>query len=139
MEAHLLWLPNFPEFPETSVEYLQRISSITLLVFFLEQTTDRQIYLLFWVLRYPAQFTGLVLLCEPIQNKVCCRYHPKYMSFFCLLIICSSTIWESLFLRNRSYLSRFWYLEGSWLNVIPSFCLQLLLSVNYSLVHFMKV
>ena len=47
------------------------------LFFFLGQTTDRQIDLRFWVLRYPAHCTSLELLPEPPQNKICYRLHPK--------------------------------------------------------------
>ena len=65
--------------------------------FFLEQTTDRQIDLLFWVLRYPTHCTALELLPEPSQNKICHRLHPKYTSFSCFPIICSSATWKSLF------------------------------------------
>ena len=50
---------------------LEDIYSTTLLVFFLEQTTVRKIGLLFLVLRYPAQCTGLQLSLEPLQNKFC--------------------------------------------------------------------
>ena len=106
---------------------------------FMEQTTDRQVDLLFWDLRYTAHCTSLELLSYPLQNKTCYRLHPKYKSFFCFLIFCSSPVWKSLFLRNRSYLRHFWYLEGSWLNVISSFCRQLLLSADYSLVHFKEI
>ena len=62
---------------ETSVEYSQP----PCLFFFLEQTTDRQIDLLFWLLRYPGHFIALELLAEPPQNKICYRLHPKYTSF----------------------------------------------------------
>ena len=56
---------------ETSVEYLQRyFLNHPVRFFFLEQTTDRQIDILFWVLRYPAQCTGLELLPEPPQNRI---------------------------------------------------------------------
>ena len=68
-----------------------------LFFFFLEQTTDRQIDFLFWVLRYPAHCTALELLSEPPQNKIYYRLHPKYTSFSCFPIICSSAIWKSLF------------------------------------------
>ena len=73
-----------------------------------------------WVLRYPAQCTGLELLHEPFQNKICHRLHPKYMPVFCFPIICSSAIWKSLFLQNWSYLRHFWYHEGNWLNAIQA-------------------
>ena len=64
-----------------------------LLVFFLEQTTDRKIELLFLVFRYPAQYTGLERLPpEPLQNKICYRLHPKYTSFSCFPIICLPAI-----------------------------------------------
>ena len=67
------------------------------LLFFLKQTTDKQIDLLFWVLRYLAHCTGLELFPEPPQNKICYRLHLKYTSFSCFPIICSSSIWKSLF------------------------------------------
>ena len=60
MGSHVLWPSVFPEFPrqnflETSAEYIYKgISSTTLLVLFLEHSTDWQIDLLFWVLIYPA-------------------------------------------------------------------------------------
>ena len=123
----------------TSVEYLQRHFLNHPAWFFLEQTADRYIDSLSLVLRYPVQFTGLELLPEPLQNKICYRLHPKYSPFSCFPIICSYAIWKSLFLQNMCYLRHFWYLEGSWLNVIPSFCRQVLLRTDYSLVHFMKV
>ena len=50
MEAHLLWPSTFPEFPrQTWLQWtIQKgISSITMPDFFLEQTTDRKIDLLF--------------------------------------------------------------------------------------------
>ena len=65
---------------ETSVEYLQRHHLNHPARFFLEQTTDRQIDLLFWVLRSPAHCTALELLPEPPQSKICQRLYPKYMS-----------------------------------------------------------
>ena len=54
--------------------------------FSLEQTTDRQIDLLFWVLRYPAYCTALELLLERPKNDICYRYHPKYTFFSCFAI-----------------------------------------------------
>ena len=42
-------------------------------------------------------------------------------------------------LLNITYLRHFWYLQGSWLNVVPSFCQQILLRANYFHVYFMKV
>ena len=77
------------------------------LLFFLEQITDRQIDFLPWLLRYPAQCTGLEPLPESPQNKVCHRLHPEYTPFSCLPIICLSAIWKYLFLRNWSYLRHF--------------------------------
>ena len=95
-----------------------RKASTTLLAFFLEETTDIQVNLLFWMLRYPAQCTGLERLPETSHNKICYRLHPIYTAFSYFQITCSSTIWKSLYLRNRSYLRYFWYLQWSWLNVI---------------------
>ena len=86
---------NFQDKPRNIIH--KDISSTTLLVFFLKQTTDRQIDFLFWVLRYPNHCTGLEFLLEPAQNKICYRLHPKYTSFFCFLIVCSSAIWKLLF------------------------------------------
>ena len=85
--------------------------------FFLKQTTDRQIELQFWVLRYPAQCTGLELLPESLQKKTLLQITSisKYYIFLYFQIICSSAIWKSLFLRNRSYLHRFNILkEADW-------------------------
>ena len=65
--------------------------------FFLEQTTDRQMDLLFWILRYLAHCTAVELFPEPPQNKFCYRLHPKYTSFSCFPTICSSAIWKSVF------------------------------------------
>ena len=65
--------------------------------FFLEQTTDRLIDLLFWILRYFVHCTALELFPELPQNKICYRLRPKYMSFSCFPMICSSAMWKSLF------------------------------------------
>ena len=63
MESHLQWPSIFPEFPKQTKKLqwsiYKDIFSTTLLVFFLEQTTDRQIYLLLWVLSCPAYCSGL--------------------------------------------------------------------------------
>ena len=100
-------------------------SSTTLLAFFLEQTTDRQIDLLFWVLRYASKCTGLELLPDlPLPTKKSYWLRPKNTSFSCFPIIYSSSIWKSFFLTDRSYLHHFQYLEGTWLNVIASLCWQ---------------
>ena len=122
----------------TSVEYLQRHFLNHPACFFSwnRPKIDRPSVL---GAKNPAQCTGLELLPEPFQNKICYRLHWKYTTFSYFSIICSSAIWKSLFLRNRSYLRNFWHLEGSWLHIILSFCRQLLLRVGYSLVHFMKV
>ena len=82
---------------------------------------------------YPVHCTGLEIFPELSQNKICYILHPKHTSFSCFSIICTCAIWKSLFLRH------FWYLEGSWLNLIQSFCRQILLRADYSLVYFMKV
>ena len=93
---------------ETSVEYLQRnFLNHPACFYFLEPITDRQIDLLFWMLRYPAQCIDLELLPEFPQNKICYILHPKYTPFSCFPIVCSSAISVSLFLRNRSYLPHF--------------------------------
>ena len=96
----------FSKFPGQTLKLqwsiYKSISWTTLLVFFLE--TDLQIDVLCWVLRYPAHCTDIELLPEPPQNKIYYRLHRKYTSFSCSPIICSSAIWKSLFLRNRSYL-----------------------------------
>ena len=118
----------------TSVKYSKRHFLNHPACFFLEQTTDRKIELLISVLRLPSQCTALQLLAEPLQNKICHTLHAKFTPFSCFPIICLPAIWKSFFfLRNRSYLRHY------WLNVIPTFCQQLLLRADYSLVHFMKV
>ena len=89
----LQFLQNFQDKPRNiSIVFTKANPQPPCLFFFLEQTTDRQIDLLFWVLRYPAHCTGLELLPEPPQNKICYRLHPKYTSFSCFPIICSSAI-----------------------------------------------
>ena len=102
---------NFSSISQTSLgnsmEYLQRHFLNHSACFSLEQTTDINIDRLFWVLRYSAHCNGLELLPEPPKNKICYRLRPKYESFSCFPIICSSAIWKSLFLRNRSYLPHF--------------------------------
>ena len=65
--------------------------------------------------------------------------HSKCMYFSCFPITCSSAIWRSLFLRNRSHLRHFWYLQESWLNIIAIFCRKILLRFDYSFVHSMKL
>ena len=107
--------------------------------FFLEQTTDRETDLLAWVLRSPAYCNALEPLPEFPQNNICYRLQPKYTSFSCFSTICSFAIWKFLYLQNRSYLHHFWYLEGSWPNIIARFYWQNLLCADYSLVHIMKV
>ena len=123
----------------TSVKYFQRhfLNQIACF-FFLKQIPDRQIDLLFWVLRYPAQCTGLDLLSEPPQNKIGYRLHPKYTFFSGFPTICSPAVWKS-FLQNSNYLRHFWYLEGHFMNDITSFCRQLRLRADFFLVHFRKV
>ena len=89
----------------TSVKYLKRHFFNHPACFFLEQATDdRKIYILFFVLRYPVQCTGLELIPQSLQNKICNRLHPKCTPFVCFPIICSPAIWKLLFSRNRSYL-----------------------------------
>ena len=70
------------------------------LFFSLEQTTDRQMDLLFWVLSYPAYWTDLELLPEPPQNKICYRLNSKCTSLSCFSLICSSAI---ILIWNKSY------------------------------------
>ena len=72
-------LPYFQTNLETSVEYLQRHFFNYPACFFLEQTTDRQIDLLFQILRYPAHRTDLEPLPGPSQSKICYRLHRKYV------------------------------------------------------------
>ena len=101
---------------ETSVEYLQRHFLNHPACFCLEQTTDRQIDLLFWVLKYPAHCTDLELLSEPPQNKICYRLHPKYTPLSWFPIIGSSAIWKSLFLRIGATYAVFDILkEADWM------------------------
>ena len=75
------FLRIFKTNPETSMEYLKKHFLNHLACFFLEQTTDRQIY--FWVLRYPTYCNSVELLPESPQNKIYYRLHPKYTSFSC--------------------------------------------------------
>ena len=73
---------------ETSVDYLQRHfhnHSTCFFFFFLEKTTDRQIDLLFWVLRYPAQYADLELRPEPAQNKNLLQITSKIYAFLLFL------------------------------------------------------
>ena len=46
---------------------------------------------------YPALCIELELFPELPQNKICDILHPKYTSFSCFLIICTSAAWKSLF------------------------------------------
>ena len=126
---------------ENLMDYLQKhfLNHTPCLFFFLEQTTDRETDLLAWVLRSPAYCNALEPLPEFPQNNICYRLQPKYTSFSCFSTICSFAIWKFLYLRNRSYLHHFWYLEGSWPNIIARFYWQNLLCADYSLVHIMKV
>ena len=64
------------------MEYLQKHFLSHSACFSLEQTTDRKIDLLFWVLRYSAHCTGLELLPEPPKNKICYRLRPKVILLF---------------------------------------------------------
>ena len=125
---------------EASVEYLQRhFLNHPVCSFFLEQTLNKQIDLLVWVLRYPVQCTGLELLAEPPQKWNLLQITSKTNAVLLFpnnLLVCNLKV---LFLRKKSYLRHFWYLEGSWLNVISSFCQKLLLRANYSLVHIIKI
>ena len=72
---------------EMLVEYLQRHFLNHCLFFFLEHTTDRQIDLLLWALRYPIHCTLLEHFPQPPQNKICYRLHPKYTPFSCFPVI----------------------------------------------------
>ena len=74
MKSHLQWF--FQNFQEKSGNFHGVFTEAFLqppTCFFQEQTTDRQIDLLFWVLRHPAHCTSLELLPEPSQNKICLR------------------------------------------------------------------
>ena len=93
MTLAITFFQNFQDKPRNfSGVFTKAFPQPPCLLFFLEQITDRQIDLLFWVLRYPAHSTGLELLPEPPQNKICYILHPKYMSFSCFPTICSSAI-----------------------------------------------
>ena len=82
MESHFLWALIFPE-PTRLFQKLQwifaKVFPLPPWYFYLEQTTDGQIDLLFWVLRCPAHCTGPDLLPELSQNKICYRIHTKYV------------------------------------------------------------
>ena len=88
---------------ETSVWYLQG-HFLKHPCFFLEQTNDRGIDLLFCVLRYLAHCTGLERLPELPQNKFCNIQITSNIYSFLLfpnnLLIC---IWKPLFLQNKNY------------------------------------
>ena len=89
----LRFFQNFQDKPRNfSGVFTEAFPQPPCLFFVLEQTTDRQIDLLFWVLSYPAHCTGIELLPEPPQNKICYILHLKYTSFSCFPIICSSAI-----------------------------------------------
>ena len=95
---------------ETSVEYLQRhFLKHPARSFFLEQTTDRQLDLLLWVLRC------LKRLPESPQNKICYRLQLKHTPFSYFPIICSYSIRKCLFLQNRSYASFYILREADWM------------------------
>ena len=84
----------------TSVKCLKRHFLDHHAYFYLEQTTDRQIGLYVLgaeIYTLPFYCTGLVLLPELPQNKICFIFHSKYTCFSCFPIICSSAIWKSLF------------------------------------------
>ena len=85
-------LQNFQDTPNFSGVFKKIFPQPPCLFLFLTQTTGRKIYLLFLVLRYLAQCTGVELLPEPLQNKICYRLHPKCTPFSCFPIICSSAI-----------------------------------------------
>ena len=83
---------NFQDKSNFSGVFKKTFPQPSCLFLFLEQTTDRKIDLLFLVLRHPAQCTGLELLPEPLQNKICYRLHPKCTPFSCFPIIYSSAM-----------------------------------------------
>ena len=59
---------------EDLMEYLQRHFLNNLVCFFLEQITDRQTELLFWVREYPGYCTSLEFFPKPLQNKCVTDY-----------------------------------------------------------------
>ena len=124
--------PDFSRISKTNqenlVEYLQRQFLNYPASFFLQETTNRQIDLLFWVLRYSALAKNFFLNLPKFKSVA------DYIQNVRLSLVSNNLLVYNLkvFIVNRSYLRHFWYLEGSWLNVIPSFC-----HTDYSLVHFM--
>ena len=140
MEAHVLRVfQNFQDKPNFSRVFQKVFPQLPCLLSLLEKTTDRKVKLLFLVLRCPVRCTDLELLPDPLQNKICYRLHPKCTPFSCFPIVCSPPLWKSLCFKNRNYLRHFWYFEGNWPNVISTFCRQLLLLADCSVVHSRKV
>ena len=76
---------NFPRISktnlETSVKYLQRHFLNHPAFFFLKQTNDRQIDLLFLGTEISAHCNALEILPQLSEKKICYRLHPKYTSF----------------------------------------------------------
>ena len=66
---------------ETSVKYLQRNFLNHPACFFLKQTNDRQIDLLFLGTEISAHCNVLEILPQRSEKKICYRLHPKYTSF----------------------------------------------------------
>ena len=74
----LQFFQNFPDKPtKFSGVFTKAFLQPCCLFFFLEQTTNRRIDLLFQVLRYPAYFTGLELLPEPPKISFVSYYIQK--------------------------------------------------------------
>ena len=120
------------------INYWTHISSTTLLVFLFW----------YWSLTDRPSALGAEMPCLVHWSRSSSRTSPKedllhitsgICTFSCTPVIWLSAVWKTLFLRNRSYLRHFWFLEGSRLNVISSFCRQLLLRADSSLVGFIKV
>ena len=101
----------------TSVEYLKRhFLKHPACFFWNTPLIDRwTFYSRCWEI-YPAHCTGLELFLELSQNKICYILHPKYTSFSCFPIICTSANWKSLFNEIRVTYAIFDILkEADWM------------------------
>ena len=101
---------NFLDKPRNlSGVFTKAFSQTPCSVFFLEQTIDRQLDLLLWVLRC------LKRLPESPQNKICYRLQLKHTPFSYFPIICLYSIRKCLFLQNGSYASFYILREADWM------------------------
>ena len=131
---------NFQDNPNFSEVHKKTFPQPLCLIFFWSRLLIERQTFWFWCWdTLLSALTSLEPFPEPLQNRICYILHSKCMYFSCFPITCSSAIWRSLFLRNRSHLRHFWYLQESWLNIIATFCWKILLRSDYSFVHSMKL